>query len=475
MTAGTTSRFASENLVLDRVLPIGLFAVAVAICLTKFGGAINLAFPAMAVAIGVLLYFQRPTTYLSFALWLWLISPLIRRMSDYQGGFNTISILLIAPLAVTAISALSLARYSRQIEGKALLPSFVILTVLVYGFFRGALSGGLTSAALALANWSVPVLFAIHVLILPENAIDKARALLRPLVYGGLLIGVYGIYQFVMLPPWDAYWMTESGLTSIGAAAPFEVRVFSTLNSPGPFAVFVAASTLAAFTTQSRARWPSVLFGVVGLLLSLVRSTWGAWFICLMILFAWAPKAQKVNYIIAALAAILIVTPVVAITPLGATIGDRFATLSETSSDGSYQERRRLYLEFTRTALTSVFGVGLGQTSVINSRLGASEAASDTITIDSGLLDGFYSLGLLATFFFFAMAVIIFQAWPGRSDPYATTAFIVAFVNVPMMLFGNTFIAPIGILFFPFLALAISLKADNASARSDSVATEDAA
>jgi hypothetical protein len=236
----------NEDMILDRLFPIGLFVFAIGFCLTRFGGLMNLAFPPLALLVGLLLYFKRPTTYLGFTLWIWMLTPLIRRMSDFQGGFQAVSILLIAPLAVTAISALSLVRHARQIDARVLLPLFVITAVTVYGFFRGALNGGLAAAALALANWILPVIFAIHVLIMPEAALDKARAMLRAMVFGGAVIGLYGIVQFVLLLPWDSNWMTESGLASIGAPYPFLVRVFSTLNTPGPFAQFVGAASLAA-------------------------------------------------------------------------------------------------------------------------------------------------------------------------------------------------------------------------------------
>jgi len=462
--AGATLR---DDWILDQLLPIGLFAGSALVCLTAYGGLVNFAFPALALLVGLLLYTRRPLTFLSFTLWVWMLAPLLRRMSDFQGGYQTVSVLLTAPLAVTVIGAVSFARYRRELDGRTLLPVFAMLAVIVYGFFRGALNGGLTAAALALANWAVPLIFAVHVLILPEDPWNKARVMLRALVFGGVALGLYAIVQFVLLLPWDAYWMIESGLTSIGAPFPFSVRVFSTLNTPGPYAQFAAAASLAAFTTQSRNRWISMMLGIVGLLLTLVRAVWGSWMVCLLLLFAWAPKAQKTNYVIAAFAAIVVVTPVVAVTPLGSSIGTRIGDLTDASSDASYLERRRLYLEFTQTALTSVFGVGLGQTSVTSSRLGGQQAGSDVTTIDSGLLDAFYSLGLLASVFFTGMAVLIVRAWPRRDDPFGTAAFIVAFVNVPIIVFGNSFIAPTGILFYPFLAAAIAVKTAKAGDQAD--------
>ena len=458
-----TRTFNMEEFVLDRALPIGLFIVSIAIGLTRFGGALNIAFPIMATFVAIILYYNKPLGYLSFALWIWMLTPFIRRLSDFQGEYHTVSILLIAPLAVTIVSAASVLRYRDRLDSRLLLPLFVMLIILVYGFFIGALKGGFASAALGLANWGVPVVFAIHVLILPEDGIDKARVMLRALIFGGIVIGGYGIFQFVALPPWDVYWMESSDLTSIGQPFAFSVRVFSTLNSPGPFAQYIAAASLAAFTTYSRVRLPSMMLAIISLLLTLVRATWGAWFISLLLLYYLAPRNQKAGYVGVALAASIIITPIVAITPLGTTIGDRIAKLSSGSEDDSYMERQALYASFTRTALTSVTGVGLGQTSVIAGRLDSDRYVSEVTTIDSGLLETFYSLGLLATIYFGAIGVLTMRAWPRSSEPFTIALFIVAFVNIPIMIFGNSFVSPTGMLFYPFLAAAIAAKSPKMS------------
>ncbi|MGQ7365911.1 hypothetical protein ACTGWM_10080, partial [Streptococcus suis] len=87
--------------------------------------------------------------------------------------------------------------------------------------------------------------------------------------------------------------MRGSALESIGAPIPRMVRVFSTLNSPGPYAQFVSASALIAIATRSRIRWGSIVFSLIGLLLSLVRAAWGSWAIALVMLFFWSNVRQK--------------------------------------------------------------------------------------------------------------------------------------------------------------------------------------
>ena len=63
-------------------------------------------------------------------------------------------------------------------------------------------------------------------------------------------------------------------MDSIGKPAPFEVRIFGTLNSPGPYADMLAASLLVALGASGRLPWLAGMPAVVALLLSLVRAAW---------------------------------------------------------------------------------------------------------------------------------------------------------------------------------------------------------
>ncbi|MFW6772739.1 hypothetical protein ACOACO_00515 [Nocardioides sp. CPCC 205120] len=69
--------------------------------------------------------------------------------------------------------------------------------------------------------------------ILP-NASD---AVSRGAPWATLALASYGLIQFQFLPSWDRAWMIASDLNSIGAPLPGQVRVFGSLESPGPYAL----------------------------------------------------------------------------------------------------------------------------------------------------------------------------------------------------------------------------------------------
>ena len=66
---------------------------------------------------------------------------------------------------------------------------------------------------------------------------EQKQAVEKCFTWAVLLLGAYGIYQYIAPPPWDCAWL--EGLPggyenlSFGHPTPFEIRVWSTSNSPG--------------------------------------------------------------------------------------------------------------------------------------------------------------------------------------------------------------------------------------------------
>ena len=62
-----------------------------------------------------------------------------------------------------------------------------------------------------------------------------------------LLLGGYGIFQYLDPPSWDRDWMINSAMDSIGEPEPLMVRVFGTLNAPGVYGLWIAALLVLSF------------------------------------------------------------------------------------------------------------------------------------------------------------------------------------------------------------------------------------
>jgi hypothetical protein len=68
-------------------------------------GVLQYLFPIAAVLTAVLIERRSLTGYLSFVIWLWMLTPLVRRLADLQSGWHEPSLILLAPYGATAYPA----------------------------------------------------------------------------------------------------------------------------------------------------------------------------------------------------------------------------------------------------------------------------------------------------------------------------------------------------------------------------------
>ena len=61
------------------------------------GGLLRIGIPAAATCIALSVYFRKPSAYLEFALWTWLLTPFIRRVVDWRVGFADPNLTLLHP------------------------------------------------------------------------------------------------------------------------------------------------------------------------------------------------------------------------------------------------------------------------------------------------------------------------------------------------------------------------------------------
>jgi hypothetical protein len=156
----------------------------------RSGHIVELAFPALALLVGVILYFQHPTLYLGFTWWLWFLTPEVRRLVDYQMGWNPISPVMIAPFLVTGVAALTVLRCLPQLlERPAFFPFSLVLMGLNYGYTIGLVRAGPVAATYGLLTWIVPVVFGFHVAARWRQYPLYRDALQRVFLWGALVMG----------------------------------------------------------------------------------------------------------------------------------------------------------------------------------------------------------------------------------------------------------------------------------------------
>ncbi|HXZ08357.1 MAG TPA: glucose-6-phosphate isomerase [Paraburkholderia sp.] len=432
-----------------------LWLVTAALIAARQGTVLTLAFAGLSFLTGLWLYFRSPARYIGFMWWLWFLSPEVRRFADWSNGaFTPTSLIQVAPLAVTMISGLSLLRYYPLLAQRRGLPVLLILAGLAYGFVIGVVSSGPLAALYDLANWLYPVLIGFHIMAHTRQYPDYRDVIVNTFIWGMLVMGAYGLVQFFIMPQWDVLWMLGSQMNSQGDPVPFGVRVFSTMNSSGPFAFAMMGAMVYVMAAQHRVRWIAGALGFLSFALSLVRSTWGGWVIALVIQLVKSSNRVRVRIIATALLLAGLCVPLLAIGPVAERMQTRLDTLVNLNDDTSYASRNEFYATFAKTAFTDVTGEGLGATGT-STRL-SSDSGNDLGkygNFDSGVMNVPFVLGWPGTLLYMSGILwvatrAVLASFTLREDKFAGACLSLGVAIFAMLVFTNSLVGTGGLLLF---------------------------
>jgi hypothetical protein len=442
-------------------LVLGFTALVAGLLAARSGHIVQLAFPALALLVGATLYFQHPTLYLGFTWWLWFLTPEVRRLVDYQIGWNDVSPIMLAPYLVSGMAAVTLLRCLAQLMQPRLFPFALILTALNYAYAIGLVRAGPAAATFGLLTWVVPVVFGFHVAARWQEYPLYRDAIQRVFLWGVLAMGIYGIVQFFVLPAWDAYWMRASPINSIGGPHPFKVRVWSTMNAPQPFALAMMAGLLFAFAAKGPFRFIAGGPGYVSLLLSLVRTAWLGWVIGAVFLLVRARGAQRIRLLAVGILVCLLSLPLLLLEPVADRVTGRFETMQEIEGDDSLRARLTLYSDFFLTASNNVVGEGIGSANRAT-KLTDGDDFAEFRNIDSGVLEAMFVLGWPGTLLYLGgLGWLLSEAFGGRAprqDLAVQAAGAVVLAILAMTTSYNTLVGVGGMVFWTFLGLMLSAR-----------------
>jgi hypothetical protein len=397
------------------------------------GNLLNLAYPAGALVVGVILYIRYPILYHGFSWWMWFLTPFVRRLVDQQIGFIDPSPMLLAPFLVSMVTVITLARQLPSLGRRAGLPFILVVAGITYGFLIGLIKRHPVGVCLNFLQSLAPVLLGFHIFANWRMYPDYRRNITRVFVWGVLIMGSYGIIQFLVLPEWDKSWLISTELTSQGNPEPLAVRVWSTMNSVEPFGSFIAAGLLVVLSASGPLQIPAIIVGFLAFLLTAMRSAWLAWFVGLLAQVKSLKSSLQIRLIATFLAIALLLVPLAMMEPFSEMISERVSTFSNLSEDSSVEARQRTYRTVAGQAATEFIGGGLGAAS---DRVDRTEADS---AIDSAILTMLLNLGWVGTSFYLGglllLVFAVFQGTEGNFDPFVAAAHatvISAIIRLPV-------------------------------------------
>lgn len=424
-----------------------VYAAATLAMLGGLGGKLaNVAFVAVSVGTGLVLYVRGPAAYVGFTLWLWFLTPFVRRVLDMHHGWTPASPALLAPLVVSLIAAVTVLSRLGELRGMLYAPFLLVFLAFAYGFAVGVINAGLIPAIYALLTWLAPALFGLYVAIHWRRYPEFAATVRTTFVWALPILAAYGVYQFVWMPRWDALWMINADLKSIGEPRPFLARVFGTLNTPGPYGAFLCAGSLMLLAHRGRLRFLGIGIAIVSLLLTRTRAAWAAFVIGLLVQQIGQPLRHLPRYVVTLVAVALIAIPIARMPQFSALITPRLKSLTNLSQDNSFVKRYNFSQSAAESIVQTAEGNGLGTTGGAIKLRGGEGVRS----LDNGFLEIFFIFGWPGgTLFFLGIFGLVLQSArfrETRADPFANAARAVSVALVSMLPIGDVFTGSTGVL-----------------------------
>lgn len=365
-----------------RRLMIAFALFVSAVMFTPAAKVLTLLFPAGCLVIGGFLIRRNSGLFLEFVTWLFVLTPLVRRIVDYESGVREMTIISTPFLVMSVPILFVLARWRRTVRRESA-PLLYAIGAVFYGAFIACIHLEISSAAVGLLMWATPILFGLYLVSERGNVSELCRSIQRALLGGTLIAGLYGILQYFAIPPWDAAWMRTVDMVTIGKPEPMEVRVFSTMNSPQILAAFLMVGVLLAYRMVSRWKYLILLAGITSLALSFARSAWVGLIAGFIVYTYRASFKERMRSLTATVGCAVFVFAAMSIPQVSEALSSRFTTFTDLKHDESALDRQETYDQVIDMLRRSPAGIGLG----VDQGMGDAEN-------DSSIVAALLSLGL---------------------------------------------------------------------------------
>jgi hypothetical protein len=431
ITEKITDRGSTKDRLIEKKFKLLIYAIALTLAVmfvARLGKLLILPFPIFSIAIGYLLSNKFPPLYIGYTFWLWFLAPAIRRIIDYQSGYFTPGPWHLVPLLVTSISLLTFFQYLPKLSHKEIVGFALPISGVFYGFLIGLVNGlPIGKVVMELFSMVGSISFGFYIYRHWQEYPSIWASLEKTFLWGTICISGYGIFQFLAPPEWEAFLLnSEFGNLTFGRPVPYEIRVFSTMNSPQACACGLSTALLVLIASRpSPIKLPAIVFGALTLLLTLARTFWLGFLVGLLALIPFLKMRSQLRLLAIVAIAGFFVVLLATDESFFDVISKRLDSLSNTSDDASLGDRRSAFFKFLGFALTRVIGFGLAGTDVLS--------VDNFAAGDSGILYILISLGLFGSIPYFiglsSGIIVTYQLHSRKNDDFisSTKAIVTSF------------------------------------------------
>ncbi len=395
------------------------------------------------VFIGFVLVLRDSIGYMPYVLAVWAVAPELRRVVDWSmNEYTSLSLIALAPFLVSLLCMLSILKNVDRISPFISKMMLLFAVILAYGMILGITKYTL-SAVFELLYYVVPFLMFPYLALRSPSEKEKDGLVVSYIVIA-FFVSLYGIIQFIFAPPWDVFWMNNAEMMSIGSPVPYELRVFSTLNSPGPAAAFLFGALIPMLLDKrwrSGLGWIAMLIIATCLVLTLVRSVWIGLIVTVLLYLIWSTQGQKLGKIIVLVFFSLCVYFLLPFIPGSEMVEQRFNSLTSLEEDHSYTERMQIAEHLIPMITGQPLGKGLGSQGK-GTKLNNEGNVGEGAILDNGVGSIFVTYGvIIGSCFFIFLLLIWLRLWKMRSFGLYPCLGIAMFSgSIAMMISDNSFV-----------------------------------
>jgi len=364
------------------------------------------------VAPAAVLAGKRSSYLIDYAVFIFVLNRGIRRVVDFyiNGYFNPLSPISLVPLVVTLLMGLIV--FSNQNK----LPKYIkgIAALFLAAFaIAGAIGFIATQFAVLYAGAEVLApLFLLLYAVLLNPPMEVRDRWVRSFAWGAILVSAYGWYQYLVIPPWDAFWLKATEMVGyMGIPEPTKMTVFSTMGERGVVAGYLGYSVVPMIVSKkwrTKLSWFGVLLVFSAILLTLSR---GGIIIATAATAAFliVNKGAKISQVIVAAVALAVGAFYgVSKIPNSERIIERYQkTAQDMGEDGSFEARSAIMQASAGTILSNPLGFGLGAVGLAV-RINTGDAKTSARFADGGYFDILLTYGLPGTFL---MLLALWRIW----------------------------------------------------------------
>lgn len=426
-------------------LPIGLEAL-------NFSATSKYLYPAATLMVAAFLKDRGSTWYIGLCIWSFCATPLIRRLNDFGLGFDPANPILLSPYLALLVSVPGFLSYISRPKIPFIAPFAIMLVLVGYGCGLAILNDRMVSGLIDGMKWGSGPLFCLALMQEGDRSEENIEVFSFALMSAGIMMSLYGLMQFISPNAWDVYWVNNVDLSSFGQPEPYGLRVFSSLNSPGPLGMFLSASILFLSSAPLVVSLIGMPVCILGLALTQYRTVWASALLGVMYIFLQGSIMQKARFALLAVVMVFSTGALSLLPEVNEVLEKRVQTFSELSSDESGEERLAQYARFASEMEQPLLGEGLA----LNSATRALDQQASTV-IDGGILEILRSfgipLGLTFVGCFIAIAFYAFRSKLQTRSVVVLRAIIIgAVIQIP---FGTVNVGEQGILFWTSVGLLL--------------------